>query len=179
MIGCLLRLSRHFLANHWRPPAAAAPPPVGAICPLNRAAFLFCGLLRWLPLSVLGVAGVSVLKPSRMFPVPMESGCGNIWSGRSEMHPRSAEPVPSHTQSLWAGRAFPLTPRRGCSKMSGNYYKGNEVSCCIKYFIFGFNILFWVRSFIVLFIRSAPLSCALRLLSCPPANREGGRPRYC
>ncbi|KAF3836790.1 hypothetical protein F7725_004258, partial [Dissostichus mawsoni] len=28
--------------------------------------------------------------------------------------------------------------------MSGNYYKGNEVSCCIKYFIFGFNILFWL-----------------------------------
>ncbi|TNN46626.1 Tetraspanin-5 [Liparis tanakae] len=27
--------------------------------------------------------------------------------------------------------------------MSGNQYKGNEVSCCIKYFIFGFNILFW------------------------------------
>lgn len=30
--------------------------------------------------------------------------------------------------------------------MSGNHYKGHEVSCCIKYFIFGFNILFWVRS---------------------------------
>ncbi|KAA8582570.1 hypothetical protein FQN60_006241 [Etheostoma spectabile] len=28
--------------------------------------------------------------------------------------------------------------------MSGNHYKGNEVSCCIKYFIFGFNILFWL-----------------------------------
>ncbi|XP_072232334.1 tetraspanin-5a isoform X1 [Leuresthes tenuis] len=28
--------------------------------------------------------------------------------------------------------------------MSGNYYKGHEVSCCIKYFIFGFNILFWL-----------------------------------
>uniref|UniRef100_A0A3B3IG85 Tetraspanin n=1 Tax=Oryzias latipes TaxID=8090 RepID=A0A3B3IG85_ORYLA len=28
--------------------------------------------------------------------------------------------------------------------MSGNPYKGgHEVSCCIKYFIFGFNILFW------------------------------------
>ncbi|XP_031581676.1 tetraspanin-5-like isoform X2 [Oreochromis aureus] len=27
--------------------------------------------------------------------------------------------------------------------MSGNHYKGHEVSCCIKYFIFGFNILFW------------------------------------
>uniref|UniRef100_A0A671UCL1 Uncharacterized protein n=1 Tax=Sparus aurata TaxID=8175 RepID=A0A671UCL1_SPAAU len=28
--------------------------------------------------------------------------------------------------------------------MSGNHYKGQEVSCCIKYFIFGFNILFWL-----------------------------------
>uniref|UniRef100_A0A8C6SVJ7 Tetraspanin n=1 Tax=Neogobius melanostomus TaxID=47308 RepID=A0A8C6SVJ7_9GOBI len=28
--------------------------------------------------------------------------------------------------------------------MSGNHYKGHEVSCCIKYFIFGFNILFWL-----------------------------------
>uniref|UniRef100_A0A3B5KQM4 Uncharacterized protein n=1 Tax=Xiphophorus couchianus TaxID=32473 RepID=A0A3B5KQM4_9TELE len=30
--------------------------------------------------------------------------------------------------------------------MSGNHFKGHEVSCCIKYFIFGFNILFWVRT---------------------------------
>lgn len=30
--------------------------------------------------------------------------------------------------------------------MSGNQFKGQEVSCCIKYFIFGFNILFWVSS---------------------------------
>ncbi|XP_008433042.1 tetraspanin-5a isoform X1 [Poecilia reticulata] len=28
--------------------------------------------------------------------------------------------------------------------MSGNHFKGHEVSCCIKYFIFGFNILFWL-----------------------------------
>ncbi|KAK7910242.1 hypothetical protein WMY93_014926 [Mugilogobius chulae] len=28
--------------------------------------------------------------------------------------------------------------------MSGNHYQGHEVSCCIKYFIFGFNILFWL-----------------------------------
>ncbi|TRY97159.1 hypothetical protein DNTS_009643 [Danionella cerebrum] len=28
--------------------------------------------------------------------------------------------------------------------MSGKHYKGQEVSCCIKYFIFGFNILFWL-----------------------------------
>ncbi|KAI3375857.1 hypothetical protein L3Q82_004129 [Scortum barcoo] len=28
--------------------------------------------------------------------------------------------------------------------MTGNHYKGHEVSCCIKYFIFGFNILFWL-----------------------------------
>ncbi|XP_072439922.1 tetraspanin-5a isoform X2 [Chiloscyllium punctatum] len=27
--------------------------------------------------------------------------------------------------------------------MSGKHYKGPEVSCCIKYFIFGFNIIFW------------------------------------
>uniref|UniRef100_A0A673K7Y0 Tetraspanin n=1 Tax=Sinocyclocheilus rhinocerous TaxID=307959 RepID=A0A673K7Y0_9TELE len=31
--------------------------------------------------------------------------------------------------------------------MSGKHYKGQEVSCCIKYFIFGFNIIFWVRDF--------------------------------
>lgn len=30
--------------------------------------------------------------------------------------------------------------------MSGKHYKGQEVSCCIKYFIFGFNIIFWVRA---------------------------------
>lgn len=28
--------------------------------------------------------------------------------------------------------------------MSGKHYKGPEVSCCIKYFIFGFNVIFWV-----------------------------------
>uniref|UniRef100_A0A4W3HKU3 Tetraspanin n=1 Tax=Callorhinchus milii TaxID=7868 RepID=A0A4W3HKU3_CALMI len=28
--------------------------------------------------------------------------------------------------------------------MSGKHYKGPEVSCCIKYFIFGFNIIFWL-----------------------------------
>ncbi|MFT7806311.1 tetraspanin-5 isoform X1 [Arapaima gigas] len=28
--------------------------------------------------------------------------------------------------------------------MSGKHYKGQEVSCCIKYFIFGFNIIFWL-----------------------------------
>ncbi|KAK5610327.1 hypothetical protein CRENBAI_006857 [Crenichthys baileyi] len=33
---------------------------------------------------------------------------------------------------------------RRCSNMSGNHFKGHEVSCCIKYFIFGFNILFWL-----------------------------------
>ncbi|KAM5159388.1 tetraspanin-5 isoform 1-T1 [Callospermophilus lateralis] len=27
--------------------------------------------------------------------------------------------------------------------MSGKHYKGPEVSCCIKYFIFGFNVIFW------------------------------------
>lgn len=27
--------------------------------------------------------------------------------------------------------------------MFGKYYKGFEVSCCIKYFIFGFNVIFW------------------------------------
>uniref|UniRef100_A0A8C1Q018 Tetraspanin 5a n=1 Tax=Cyprinus carpio TaxID=7962 RepID=A0A8C1Q018_CYPCA len=27
--------------------------------------------------------------------------------------------------------------------MSGKQYNGQEVSCCIKYFIFGFNIIFW------------------------------------
>lgn len=30
--------------------------------------------------------------------------------------------------------------------MSGKHYKGQEVSCCIKYFIFGFNIIFWVSA---------------------------------
>ncbi|KAE8630787.1 hypothetical protein XENTR_v10000960 [Xenopus tropicalis] len=28
--------------------------------------------------------------------------------------------------------------------MSGKHYKGPEVSCCIKYFIFGFNVIFWL-----------------------------------
>uniref|UniRef100_A0A8C7MIA8 Tetraspanin-5 n=1 Tax=Oncorhynchus kisutch TaxID=8019 RepID=A0A8C7MIA8_ONCKI len=28
--------------------------------------------------------------------------------------------------------------------MSGKYFKAHEVSCCIKYFIFGFNIIFWL-----------------------------------
>ncbi|XP_025060058.1 tetraspanin-5 isoform X3 [Alligator sinensis] len=28
--------------------------------------------------------------------------------------------------------------------MSGKHYKGPEVSCCIKYFIFGFNVIFWI-----------------------------------
>ncbi|KAF7217908.1 transcript variant X1 [Nothobranchius furzeri] len=27
--------------------------------------------------------------------------------------------------------------------MSGKHFKAQEVSCCIKYFIFGFNIIFW------------------------------------
>lgn len=31
--------------------------------------------------------------------------------------------------------------------ISGKHFKAHEVSCCIKYFIFGFNIIFWVRSF--------------------------------
>lgn len=54
---------------------------------------------------------------------------------------------PAH-KACEAGRVFlphAETPRRWCSNMSGNHYKGQEVSCCIKYFIFGFNILFWVR----------------------------------
>lgn len=33
--------------------------------------------------------------------------------------------------------------------MSGKHYKGQEVSCCIKYFIFGFNIIFWVSALCV------------------------------
>ncbi|CDQ95146.1 unnamed protein product [Oncorhynchus mykiss] len=32
--------------------------------------------------------------------------------------------------------------------MSGKHFKGHEVSCCIKYFIFGFNIIFWVSVFL-------------------------------
>uniref|UniRef100_A0A8C8JPM0 Tetraspanin n=1 Tax=Oncorhynchus tshawytscha TaxID=74940 RepID=A0A8C8JPM0_ONCTS len=28
--------------------------------------------------------------------------------------------------------------------MSGKHFKAHEVSCCIKYFIFGFNIIFWL-----------------------------------
>lgn len=59
---------------------------------------------------------------------------------------------PAH-KACEAGRVFSLTetPRGWCSNMSGNHYKGHEVSCCIKYFIFGFNILFWVRA-MVLFV---------------------------
>uniref|UniRef100_A0A8C2Q389 Tetraspanin n=1 Tax=Cyprinus carpio TaxID=7962 RepID=A0A8C2Q389_CYPCA len=33
--------------------------------------------------------------------------------------------------------------------MSGKHYKGQEVSCCIKYFIFGFNIIFWVSACLI------------------------------
>lgn len=47
------------------------------------------------------------------------------------------------------------------SNMSGNHYKGNEVSCCIKYFIFGFNILFWV-SWPIYFPLSIRLSISFR-----------------
>ncbi|XP_045070748.1 tetraspanin-5-like, partial [Coregonus clupeaformis] len=28
--------------------------------------------------------------------------------------------------------------------MSGKHFKAHEVRCCIKYFIFGFNIIFWL-----------------------------------
>lgn len=34
--------------------------------------------------------------------------------------------------------------------MTGKHYNGHEVSCCIKYFIFGFNIIFWVRPCFIL-----------------------------
>jgi len=33
---------------------------------------------------------------------------------------------------------------KGVQMMSGKHFKAQEVSCCIKYFIFGFNIIFWV-----------------------------------
>ncbi|KAK2519937.1 Tspan5 [Columba guinea] len=42
--------------------------------------------------------------------------------------------------------------------MSGKHYKGPEVSCCIKYFIFGFNVIFWgVLS--GLFLKEIPMLC--------------------
>lgn len=34
--------------------------------------------------------------------------------------------------------------RKSSQMMSGKHFKAHEVSCCIKYFIFGFNIIFWV-----------------------------------
>lgn len=32
------------------------------------------------------------------------------------------------------------------ASMSGKHFNVHEVGCCIKYFIFGFNIIFWVSS---------------------------------
>lgn len=34
--------------------------------------------------------------------------------------------------------------KKSIQMMSGKHFKAHEVSCCIKYFIFGFNIIFWV-----------------------------------
>lgn len=37
-------------------------------------------------------------------------------------------------------------PTTTAQMMSGKHFKAHEVSCCIKYFIFGFNIIFWVSA---------------------------------
>lgn len=36
--------------------------------------------------------------------------------------------------------------------MSGKHFNVHEVGCCIKYFIFGFNIIFWVSLTVVIII---------------------------
>ena len=46
--------------------------------------------------------------------------------------------------------------------MTGNHYKGHEVSCCIKYFIFGFNIIFWVCAFLLPLSRVKSHHCISR-----------------
>uniref|UniRef100_A0A3B3HGH2 Tetraspanin 5 n=1 Tax=Oryzias latipes TaxID=8090 RepID=A0A3B3HGH2_ORYLA len=37
---------------------------------------------------------------------------------------------------------------RSFQMISGKHFKAHEVSCCIKYFIFGFNIIFWFSVFL-------------------------------
>lgn len=36
--------------------------------------------------------------------------------------------------------------------MSGKHFNVHEVGCCIKYFIFGFNIIFWVSLTVIVII---------------------------
>lgn len=44
--------------------------------------------------------------------------------------------------------------------MSGKHYKGPEVSCCIKYFIFGFNVIFWVSGAGLVFFCASCSCCS-------------------
>lgn len=50
--------------------------------------------------------------------------------------------------------------------MSGKHYKGPEVSCCIKYFIFGFNVIFWVSG--VVFVSSSASSSSTSPAAAAP-----------
>lgn len=110
LIGSSRYRSTYFPANHWRPPATAAPPPAGAISPgkKKKTAELFffnCALWSNVPCACFAAACFAA-------PPPSCSGCGfkaagcTFWSGQSEMHPRSAQPVPSRTQSLWNKAVF-------------------------------------------------------------------------
>lgn len=151
MIGCSLSLSSLFPNQlstttlsrgpaSWRrnllikqriiliPPCAALTSvnTLGAACPWTR---------RELSLS---------MPPARAW-----SGCVNVWMRTKwNASPERWTCSAPHTKPVKQAVFFlphAETPRRWCSNMSGNHYKGQEVSCCIKYFIFGFNILFWVR----------------------------------
>ena len=162
LIGSHLCSSSLFPANHWRPSAAALPPHIRAICPELRRTFfnIFNAALMLASVLIDAVSVIaSVARPScprRGFEAKALER--TEWNASPERWtcslPHSTKPV---KQAVFSPHTE--TARRWCSNMSGNYYKGHEVSCCIKYFIFGFNILFWVRGFCLCFISSAGLLC--------------------
>ncbi|CAF99156.1 unnamed protein product [Tetraodon nigroviridis] len=40
-----------------------------------------------------------------------------------------------------------------------HHFRGAEVSCCVKYFLFGFNILFWVSKWSKCWSQKSFLKC--------------------
>lgn len=81
---------------------------------------------------------------------------GSIWCQRKQF--RSRRPNQRWRRgfcraSLGSFADLSSPKHRGCDwrresgqMMSGKHFKAHEVSCCIKYFIFGFNIIFWVSA---------------------------------
>lgn len=65
-----------------------------------------------------------------------------------ELDRRGAEPAACEPMIRYIYQS--MKPTVWNSSMSGKHFKGHEVSCCIKYFIFGFNIIFWVSVFFFL-----------------------------